>query len=95
MADKDSYIQTNAKGQVTTYVGPDAQRLFGAITLRAAIALEMKGIHITRGSSLTRCLTRASEITGKTYKRTQGEKARADLQTWIDTMKAAIPVVKS
>jgi hypothetical protein len=34
-----------------------------------------------------------TKYTGKKYKRTQHEQARADLQVWIETMKAALPVI--
>jgi hypothetical protein len=33
----------------------------------------------------------ATQCTGQTYKRTEIERARADLKVWIATMKSALP----
>jgi hypothetical protein len=91
----ESYVVvTNGIG--TTYSGPDATNLYRAIALRASINLYLKtGMIPTRGITITRMLQLAKTYTGKTYKRGQGGVAVADLITWIDAMKAAIPIIDS
>jgi len=78
----------------TMFAGPDAVSLFRAITLRAALRLYARtGIKTTRGAGPKVMLTIAKEYTGKTYKGTaKFDDAIADLDTWIATMKAAMPV---
>lgn len=46
----------------------------------------------TRGFTMKRGLTMASQYTGRAYKRTEVEKALADLKVWLETMKSTIPV---
>lgn len=87
----ESYIKGGRGG--TTFVGPDAVNLFRAATLKSAIGLLTKGITPTRGMTMKRALGMAKEYTGKDYKRTQAAQAMADIQIWIDTMKAALPIV--
>jgi hypothetical protein len=87
----DSEIVVSAGG--TMFAGPDATRLFAAATLRSALGLLAKGITPTRGLTITRALAMCQPYTGKQYKRTQIEQARADLLVWIETMKSALPVV--
>lgn len=80
----------------TTFAGPDAVNLFRAITLKMSLSLYAKtGMIPTRGVTSTVMLKLAKEYTGKTYKRGEHEKAAADVQVWIDTMKAAMPVTHS
>ena len=87
----DSYIHTFSGG--TAFVGHDAVRLYTAITLRSAIKLYLKaGIRMTRGATISTLLRQAGTITGKTYRRGQGEAVMADLTTWIEAMKSALPV---
>jgi hypothetical protein len=43
---------------------------------------------------MTGTLKLVKRYTGKTYKRTEVERAIADLTIWIETMKSAIPVVE-
>lgn len=77
----------------TTFAGPDAVNLYRAIVLRSSMRMYRRcGIKPTRGVGPTQMLALAGEYTGKKYKRGQLEQAEADVQTWIDTMKAAIPV---
>lgn len=80
------------KGGTTTFSGLDAVHLFRAAVLKSGLGLLSKGIRPTQGLSLTKALKMASGYTGKKYKRGEAERARADLQIWIDTMKAALPV---
>lgn len=75
--------------------GPDATRLAHVVALRGYIGLLSSGIGV-RGLSLTKALRMATKYTGQTYRRTEVERARADLLVWCETMKSSIPVeVKS
>jgi hypothetical protein len=88
----DSFVEVS-KG-ATTFVGPDATLLFAATTLREAIRFYLKTkMKVNRAYTPTVMLAAASRITGKPYKRTQLAQAQADLNTWIDAMKAALPVI--
>lgn len=88
----DSYIKHHAGGG-TSIVGPDAMALFRAVSLKSSLQLYQKtGLIPTRGVTLTVMLKLAGQYSGKTYKRTEIDKAKADLQKWIDTMKAALPI---
>jgi hypothetical protein len=82
------------KGGCTTFAGPDAIHLMRAITLRASIRLYAKtGIKSTRAATPSLMLRIAKEYTGKDYKgRDKFDLAMADLDTWIATMRAALPV---
>jgi hypothetical protein len=85
----DSYIKRGPG--FTTFAGPDAMALMRATSLHGAIGLLQQGISPTRGFTLSKALKMAGEITGKTYKRTQAQQARADLKIWCDEMNAALP----
>lgn len=88
-----SYIEHGKGG--TAIVGPDATMLFAAVALRSSINLYMKtGIIPTRGVTITKMLALAKQYTGKVYKAKDKEQAIADLDVWIATMKAAMPVVE-
>lgn len=77
----------------TVYSGPDATRYFAVKVLRSSINLYLKtGMIPTRGVTISRMLAIAGQTTGKTYKRGQGCAAIADLDTWLATMRAALPV---
>jgi hypothetical protein len=92
MTADDSFIEVSASA--TTFVGPDATLLFSATTLRGAIGFYLKTkMKVSRLHTPTAMLAAASRITGKPYKRTQLAQAQADLTTWIDAMKAALPVI--
>lgn len=87
-----SFVQTHAGGGAS-FVGPDAVNLYRAITLRSALSLFAKtGMVPTRGVTATSMLAMASEYTGKKYKRGQHQQAANDMVTWIETMKAALPI---
>lgn len=78
---------------VTTFVGEDATRLFAATVLRGAIRLYVKsGIKVSSAYTPTAMAFAASGYTGKTYKRSQLDKALVDLSTWIETVKANLSV---
>jgi len=87
---QESHITISSGG--ITFSGDDAMRLFNAVTLRAGLRLLQHGIRPAKGWTVTRGLAMATALTGKPYKRSQIDKARADLQIWIDTMRAALPV---
>jgi hypothetical protein len=78
-----------------SFVGPDATKLFQAITLRSSLSLYAKcGMIPTRGVTITRMLALTKTFTGKTYKRGRegAAAAAADMQVWIDAAKASMPV---
>jgi len=89
----DSYISHSKGG--TMFSGPDAMRLFHAITLHSGLGLLQAGIKPRRDWTMTKALQAATSYTGKPYKRTQADKARADLKVWIDTMRCALPVERT
>lgn len=84
-------IHYDPKGRAVSFVGPDAVALYRAAVLRSGIGLMAKGIKPTRGASMKKLLVMATGLTQKPYKRTEHEKARADLGLWIDAMKSALP----
>jgi hypothetical protein len=86
----DSYISHGKGG--TMFVGTDAISLYRASMVCAGLGLFKSGIRPSRGWTLTKALRIATEYTGKPYKRTEVDRARADLKIWIDTMKCAMPV---
>lgn len=88
----DSYISGGPGG--VSFVGHDAVHLFRAVTLKHAILMLAKGIVPTRGLTSKRALVMAGEYTGMRYKRGQHEEAVRDLDIWIATMRAALPVVE-
>ena len=91
-----SHIEHDANGTFRAAVGPDATNLFRAITTLSAIRMHVNTggrLRLTRMASPTLLLQIAGEYSGKKYKRTQFAEAQADLQKWIDTMKAALPHV--
>lgn len=77
----------------TTITGKDGMNLYRAITLKAALNLYAKTKMLaTRNATPTAMLQMATEYTGKTYKRGQHAQAAADVDVWVQTMKAAMPV---
>jgi len=88
----DSHVTIGPNGGMS-FVGPDAVRLFAAVSLKSAIGLHRKcGMIPTRGVTITKMLAQATQVTGKQYRRGQHQQAEADLQIWIDAMKAALPI---
>ncbi len=87
------------KSQVTlhpggvSFVGPDAVALYRALSLAQALRMYARtGLVPTRGITATKLLQLATELTGKRYARGTHAQAADDLRTWIETMKAALPV---
>lgn len=93
----DSYM-TVRNGQVSSYVGCDAVSVVRALSLWSALKLYVNSggkIIPTRGMTITKMLKLATQITGKSYKRTEAMKAAEDVKKWADEMKAALPVVEN
>lgn len=91
---EESYV-SHREGVATCYVGPDATNLFRARVLRIGLNGWIKfKMQPTRGVNITRMLKMVTEYTGKTYKKNQCEQAVADMDTWIHTMAAAMPLVE-
>jgi hypothetical protein len=87
----DSIITFGPGG--TSFCGEDGVRLYRATALKVALTTYAKyKMRMGRAWTPTVMLNMATGITGKTYKRGQYELAAADVQGWIDAMKAAIPV---
>jgi hypothetical protein len=87
----DSQIISSSSG--ITFIGPDAVMLYQAVSLKTAIKLYAKcGMRMTRTATPAVMLAAATRITGKKYKRGQYTEAVADLDAWIITMRAALPV---
>lgn len=88
----ESFVKVDNTG--TSFVGPDATRLYRANVIRQSISFHKKtGMIPTRGMTITKLFALATGITGKPYKRGDHDKAYADLTTWINTMIAALPVI--
>lgn len=89
---EESYIDRGKHGIM--FVGPDATNLYRAAVIKNGLRLLKQGIKPSRNWTLTKALAAATGYTGKTYKRSEADKAIADMTAWIDAMKAAIPVVE-
>lgn len=77
----------------TSFSGRDAVLLYRAMTIRSAISLHVRiGMIPTRGMTITKMLTLAGQICGKTFKRGQSQQAIDALDIWCETMKAALPI---
>jgi len=77
----------------TSFVGADAVNLYRAVHVKQALLMYAKtGLKMTRGATPAVLLAIAREYSGKTYKRGQYLQAADDVQVWIDTMKAALPI---
>jgi hypothetical protein len=88
----DSKIQYDKDGQAIGFHGKDAVEVFRVATLASSIKMFGRtGMMPTRGMTGAKMLKMAEQYTGKKYKRGQYEQAAADLSTWVQTMKAALP----
>ena len=90
---EDSYIRYNSKGEVTSYVGPDATRYYQVKVLMSGLGMLKQGIKINRHATPTILLKMAGQYTGKQYKQRQYDEALADLQIWATNMLLALPIV--
>lgn len=82
--------------QVRAYVGKDAVEFARVRMLRSSLIIWQKtGMIPTRGVTVTRMLGMCHAYTGKSYKRGEVPAAVADLEVWLNTMNAALPMVNS
>lgn len=90
---QQSEIVHHAHGGITL-AGPDAVNLYRAITLKQGLRMYARtGMLLTRTATPTVLLKIANEYTGKKYTgKDKYNQAADDVQVWIDTMKAALPV---
>jgi len=79
-------------GSLSCASGREAVECVRVAALMSAIGLLTHGIQPTRGFTMKKALTMASNYTMKVYKRTQAEEAKADLKIWLELMKSTIPV---
>lgn len=70
---------TNKGNQVQSFVGEKAVDVFRIKSLISALKLLQHGIKPCRGFTLTYGLSLAKEYTGNSYKRSEVEKAKEDL----------------
>lgn len=88
----DSAITLHKDGGVT-FTGPDAIELYRAHHIKTGIAGWIKFKMIpTRGATLTKMLAMATTYTGKKYTTKRAAEAVADLDAWLSTMCAALPI---
>jgi hypothetical protein len=67
-----------------TFTGADGVKTYRATVIKHAIAFYVKtGMKINKAYTPTNMLRAAGEITGKTYKRGQYQKAMSDLGAWL------------
>lgn len=90
----ESKIVYNKDGSLSALVGADAVSLMRVRTIMSGIEMNIKTngqMILTRGATITKLLTMATEYTGQKYKRTEKERALKDLKVWFETMKSALP----
>jgi hypothetical protein len=88
-----SHIHVSEGG--TSFVGPDAVRLYQATSLKVALRTYANtGMKVNRMWTPTAMMRMASRITGKTYHRRAYGQAADDLAVWCETMRAALPVTR-
>jgi hypothetical protein len=92
MSGDTSAVTFGTWGSVT-FAGKDAVALYRAIALKAGLNLAAKGMAVNRHMTRAKLLAAAGQLTGKRYKRGAYLTAAEDVQTWIDAMRSAIPVV--
>lgn len=89
---QDSEIVLHKHGGMTL-AGPDAINLYRAAVLRQALVMYARSkMLMTRGATPTFMLAEATKYTGHKYKRGAYTEAAKDMEDWIATMKAALPV---
>lgn len=90
-------ITYNKDGSLCSLEGADAMQLMRVQTIISGIAMNLATggqMQLTRGVTITKLLTMATEYTGKKYSaRNDSEKqcAMMDLQVWFNLMKSTIP----
>lgn len=94
MKHDNSHVSVGPGG--VAFVGPDAVALFRGMALERALRFYADtGMQVNRAYTPTAMLRAASCVTSKTYKRGQYRTAAADVKTWCDAMRAAMPVVQA
>ena len=91
---EESKIIYRPDGSLSTLVGKDAVELMRVQTIIQGIKMHVRTngrMQITRGFGIMKLLGMATQYTGQKYKRTEAEKAMADLNVWFQTMKSALP----
>jgi hypothetical protein len=89
---KDSI--TYSKSGSTIYDGSSAVEFFRLIAIAQILEFyDQWGIIRVQGWTPTALLTKATEITGKTYKRGRHAQAAADLRAMAEHIRASLPVV--
>lgn len=86
MTKEQSTITHSAGG--TMFAGEKAVDAFRIATLISAIGLLKAGIIPTRGMTMTKALKMATEYTAIKYKRTEADKAAANLKSILDIRKS-------
>ena len=90
---EQSYLVTNDRGDITTYIGPDATQLFRARMVRhGLIGWQKFKMKPSRGVTVTRMLDAASGYTGQKYTTKQVSQDIDDMDVWIKTMLTELPV---
>lgn len=89
----DSYLETNEHGQISSYVGKDATLYFQARILYMGLKARKQGIQLARNYTPKRLFEGVTRFTNKKYKINAYDEAMKDLETWLRTMEAALPVV--
>lgn len=89
----DSYLEVNEDGQISSYIGEDATLYFQARMIYMGLKARKAGIQLARNYMPKRLFQTASRFTGKQYKITEYDLAMKDLDTWLRTMEAALPIV--
>lgn len=89
----NSYIEVGRES--TTYVGPDATRLYRAKVLVSACRLFAEGISPSGKVTATATRKSVEALTGKKYKCGEWNVMAADVHQWVVTMECALPVVRS
>lgn len=84
---KEQSTITHSAG-VMMFSGEKAVDAFRIATLISAIGLLKAGIIPTRGMTMTKALKIATEYTGIKYKRTEADKAAANLKHILDIRKS-------
>ncbi len=93
----EPHITYAKDGSLRSLVGRDAVSLMRVATIISGIKMNIATggqMILTRGATITKLLTMATEYTGQKYgPRKAGEKERAikDLEVWLQTMKSTIP----
>lgn len=88
-------IDYRKDGSLSSLQGKEAVDVYRVAQLMSSIRMMVKTngrLIPTRGFTMKKALTMATSYTGVSYKRTEAEKAIADLKVWLETMKSTIPV---